>query len=455
MRDAIRAIRLDRQGAERERWSREQLLAWQARRLDAIVRHAAARSPYYRQRLRLPDDRPAELRDLPSIDKAEFVERFDEIVTDPRLKRDELLAHVEAADGDELHLGRYRVMCTSGSTGRKGLFVYDRPDWHAVVAGFVRFTRGAGMTPRLPRRRFAYVGPPRGNPMSRRMSATLDVGLQRNLMLPATAPLEDLVAALERFRPTTLGGFPSVVALLAREQIAGRLRIAPEIVGCGSELLTAEMRATIREAWGVEPFDVYGLTEAGILGGDCDRHRGIHLNLDLMAVEVVDADLRPVPDGEVGEAMLITSLDNHVQPTLRIAVTDRVAIDPEPCPCGRPFPLLRAIEGRADDVIYLPGAEGSPVALHPLHFGLVAAAREVREFQVVQEGPALRVRVVLQPGAPVPERLPGELEDRLRAMGVADPVVRLEAVDALPRDPARMGKLKLVVADRSAGAVAV
>ncbi len=446
MRDAIGALKLDKQGARRERWSREQLLAWQAERIDAIARHAAANSPYYRERLRLPENRQATLADLPIIDKAEFVDRFDDIVTDSRLKRDELFSHMESSDGDDLILGRYRVMSTSGSTGRPGLFVFDRPDWQAVVAGFLRFTRGAGLTPRLPRRRFAYIGPPKGNPMSRRMSATMDIGLQKNLMLPATAPLHELVEALEDFRPTTLGGFPTIVAMLAREQIAGRLEIRPDRVGCGSELLTTDMRATIREAWGLEPFDVYGLTEAGILGGDCERHQGIHLYLDHMAVEVVDTELQPVPDGEVGDAMLITSLDNHVQPTLRIVVTDRVAIDPDPCPCGRPFPLLRAVEGRADDVLHLEGTGGHPVPVHPLQFGPVAAAREVREFQIVQEGPALRVRLVLQPGAELPVRLQDELAARLRGLGVAQPVVRLEAVDSLPRDPARMGKLKLVVA---------
>ena len=447
MRDAIGAIRHDKAAAKREAWSREQLLAWQAGRIDAIARHAAAHSPFYRERLRLPADRPARLSDLPVLDKATFVEHFDDIVTDPRLRFDELLAHAETLDGDELYLGHYRVMATSGSSGRKGLFVYDRPDWQAVVAGFLRFTRFADARPKLPRRRFCQVGPPRGVHMSRRMSATMDLGLQKNLFLPATAPIEEMVERLNRFRPTTFGGFPSVMALLAREQIEGRLRIAPDRVATASELVTPEMRELIVRAWGLEPFNLYGITEAGMLGTDCEHHRGIHVNVDYMAVEVVDGEGRPVPDGEVGEAMLVTSLDNHVQPTLRLTVTDRVAFDPEPCSCGRPLPLLRAVEGRADDVLQLAGRDGRRVPVHPLQFAPVAHAREVREFQVVQEGPVLRVRVVLQAGEQPPVQLEGELEARLRELGVAEPAVRLEAVAALPRDPGQMGKLKLVVAD--------
>jgi phenylacetate-coenzyme A ligase PaaK-like adenylate-forming protein len=170
-----------------------------------------------------------------------------------------------------------------------------------------------------------------------------------------------------------------------------------------------------------------------------------------MAVEVVDADMAPVPDGEVGEAMLVTSLDNRVQPTIRLAVSDRVAFDPDPCPCGRPLPLLRAVEGRADDVIHLAGEDGRLIPVVPLQFAPVAHAREVREFQIVQQGPVVRVRVVLHPGAEVPEWLAGELESKLRELGVAAPAVRLEEVDSLPRDPAQMGKLKLVVAGQDLG----
>jgi len=128
----------------------------------------------------------------------------------------------------------------------------------------------------------------------------------------------------------------------------------------------------------------------------------MHLFEDLAVVEVVDADCRPVPDGEVGDQILVTSLDNHTQPTIRLAVSDRVALDPEPCPCGRQLRLLRAVEGRSDDIIHLPSPNGRTIAVHPMQFAPVAKAREVREFQIVQDGPALNVRVVLHSGAARP-----------------------------------------------------
>ena len=86
---------------------------------------------FYRERIGRPTG-PVELGRLPTLEKATMMEHFDELVTDPRLRRDELLAHVEALTGDALHLGRYRAMTTSGSSGRKGLFVYDRPAWRGA-----------------------------------------------------------------------------------------------------------------------------------------------------------------------------------------------------------------------------------------------------------------------------------------------------------------------------------
>ena len=241
-----------------------------------------------------------------------------------------------------------------------------------------------------------------------------------------------------------LTGFPSLLAVLAGEQQAGRLRIAPSSVMTSSELRTPEMTAAIRDAWGQEPWDMYALTEIGILGAECERHAGIHVFEDLVAVEVVDDHGDRVPDGEVGRQMLVTNLSNRLQPTIRLAVSDMVAIEPEPCPCGRPYARLRAIEGRTDDVLSIGG-----VMVHPLQFAPVAQAREVREFQVVQENGGLRVRVALHDDAQalvVSERLERELTEGLRRIGVTAPSVHVETCDGIERDPARMGKLQLVVA---------
>ncbi len=316
------------------------------------------RSAFYRERIGRPTG-PVELGRLPTLDKATMMERFDELVTDPRLRRDELLAHVETLTGDALHLGRYRAMTTSGSSGRKGLFVYDRPAWRALIAQFLRYNAMAGVRPRLPRRlRVAALGAASPSHMSRRITQTVDVGLHRVLSLPVTLPLARLVEQLNGFQPQFINAYPSVAVLLAEEQLAGRLRISPERMSTSSELRTPAMTARIHEAFGVRPFDLYGTTE-GLWGAECDQRTGIHLFEDMTIVENVDEDGRPVPSGEPGARLLITSLVNRTQPLIRLQVADAVTLDPQPCPCGRTLIRVRAINGRTDDVLELPATGGS------------------------------------------------------------------------------------------------
>src|SRR5215218_8869689 len=132
-----RALRHARALAERDRWPVERRLALQRERLTELVRYAAARSPYWREAAAGYDPNVG-AASLP-IDKATMMERFDDVVTDRRVRRDHLLEHVERLRGDELYLGRYRAMTTSGSSGRKGLFLYDEPGWTAIGAQFLYF----------------------------------------------------------------------------------------------------------------------------------------------------------------------------------------------------------------------------------------------------------------------------------------------------------------------------
>ena len=93
--------------------------------------------------------------------------------------------------------------------------------------------------------------------------------------------------------------------------------------------------------------------------------------------------------------------------------------------------------------------------VHPLQFGVITADRGVREFQVLQRGDGVQVRVVVregQPPAEVAERLRERVGERLAALGVRDPHVEVEPCPALERPPA--GKLQLVVAESEVAAPA-
>ena len=118
------------------------------------------------------------------------MERFDDLVTDRRLRRDELLEHLGQVHEDTLYLGEYRVMTSSGSSGRKAVFVYDRAAWRGVLTMFLRRSDWVGLRPRLPRLRLAMIGGGAPTHMSRRGAQCLDVGVHRLLSLAVTQPLE-------------------------------------------------------------------------------------------------------------------------------------------------------------------------------------------------------------------------------------------------------------------------
>ena len=436
-------------GEERARWPRERLRSYQQERLDALVRHAVANSSYHRERLAgLVGSGPVDITRLPVMEKADMMDRFDDVVTDRALHRDELLAWVNAMERDELYGGEYRVMTTSGSSGRKGLFVYDRTGWRSIVSFSMRQGRRFGMTPSIPRRRFAMVGGAAVMHMSRQSGASLG-GINRTISLSITMPLDRLVATLNEFQPEFMNVYPSIGVRLAEEQVAGRLRLSLEGLSTSSELCTPDVAERLVAAFGTPPMDLYATTE-GAWALQCEHREGHHLLEDAAIIENVDADNRPVAPGEQGAKLLVTNLVNRVQPIIRLELPDVVTMEPEPCPCGSCLTRIRGIEGRTDDVIKLPGLGGGDVTLLPIEFAVVTREPGVREFQVVQEGPVLRIRLVPAngAGAALEERVAGAVNARLAQMGADVPPVRIERVDELPRTAG--GKLQIVVADRAA-----
>ena len=86
---------------------------------------------------------------------------------------------------------------------------------------------------------------------------------------------------------------------------------------------------------------------------------------------------------ETGQGRIIaTSLVNYAMPLIRYDTDDIGIVSADPCPCGRPYPLLKEICGRSGDFLYTP--EGR--AVHSLLFAYIFDELPwVKEYQVVQE----------------------------------------------------------------------
>ncbi|OLT09551.1 CoF synthetase [Kocuria sp. CNJ-770] len=393
-------------------------------RLAALVQHARRASPYYRRLYRaLPPDVTDPVL-LPPVAKPQLMEHFDEWVTDPRLtlaalRRDVLPDPVRVG---VLHLGRYHVLTSSGSSGEPAVLVHDHRSWSSAGAVL-------GVRARRTLLRRDVLAPVARHGL--RVAALLATGghfaavtaaedlrrrgprrSERLRVLSVLRPLPELAAELDAFRPTVLVGYPSAVGLLAEEQAGGRLRIAPALVAVGGETLTPAARRRIRAAFGCPVLDEYAASEAPGLAVQC--HRGaLHVNADRYLFEPVDEAGRPVPPGTTSATVLVTDLGNRVQPLIRYDLGDRVEL--RACPCGSPLPAVR-VEGRAGDVLRFASADGRTVPVLPLALGTVVEQTPgVRRFQAVRTAPdTLVLRLEPEPGAE-PARVRAAVEARMRA----------------------------------------
>jgi phenylacetate-CoA ligase len=175
-------------------------------------------------------------------------------------------------------------------------------------------------------------------------------------------------------------------------------------------------RQRIETAWGARLFDHYGLTEVGPTAVECrENPSGMHVMARDYIAEVIDPQTRkPQSPGEVGE-LVVTNLGRIGSPLVRYRTGDLVRLDPEPCPCGRPWPRLAGgVLGRTDDMIYLRGNNVYPTAME----AVVRRFPEVAEYRLIidRTGPLAAITVEVEPtktGTKIAQRLGRAIRDEL------------------------------------------
>lgn len=435
----------------------ERLARVQRQRLDDLVRHARTASPFYRHRYRDVPSLLEEIGDLPVLDKPTLMSCFDDWVTDPNVTLDDLRTNFLTREDcvGELYLGRYLVMTTSGTTGEPAILLQDRLSWR--VYNIVGRTRPQPLVGRidlgaLARRGmrtaalFATGGHFGAVTLAERVRRLSPFLADRTRVLSVLRPVDELVAELNEFQPTLLSGYPSVFVLLAAEQRAGRLRIEPVHILCAGELFTPTMREAVADAFGCPVTEGYAATEVPGLAIEC-THGFLHVNSDWYILEPVDSERQPVPPGVQSDSVLVTNLANRVQPIIRYDLGDRVMLQPHPCACRSPFPVV-AVEGRTNDLLSFEDADHRLVPILPLALGsVIEETPGVHRFQAIGTGSReLTVRLDVDRGA-IRDEVEREVERRvrefLRSQHVTD--VAITCAPDTPRQEPRSGKLRQVL----------
>ena len=135
--------------------------------------------------------------------------------------------------------------------------------------------------------------------------------------LPSRAQLE----LIQTLKPTCLMGMSSFALHLANLAVANGIDLTSSSVKtliCSAETLSDAKRQKLAQMWGAEVYDVFGMSEAGLMGAENSAHDGIHIWTDLFYVEVVNPDTgKQVPHGEVGNFCVAPLWTGHATPLLR------------------------------------------------------------------------------------------------------------------------------------------
>jgi phenylacetate-coenzyme A ligase PaaK-like adenylate-forming protein len=373
--------------------------------------------------------------------KSDLMGHFDDVVTDPRITLADAEAALAGADGEPAMLPDGTLVLTSGgSSGPRGVFLLDAPTclqfYGSLSRGLMARIRATGAPPGGLRAAMVAAGSlVHATGAASWLTAAGGPLPFSFVSVPVTLPMADLVERLNAVQPQLLYGYPTMLAQLAAEQRGGRLRITPGLVTCTSETLTPGLRSAIRGTFGAPLIDTFGSTEQ-LVGSAPPDDEVLVFAEDGCIVELVDADDRPVPPGTRSAAVLITSLENRLQPLIRYRLTDSFVEQP----AAEGHGYLRArVEGRSDEVLRY-----GDVHVHPLVVrSVLAHAADVVDYRVRQTPRGVAVSA-LSAGGTDPRELRRGLTTALAAAGLPDPEVSVELVTALPRD-VRTGKVRRFV----------
>src|SRR6266516_5669 len=458
------------ENVKRVKWPVERVREERQRRLRSLIRVAKEKSPWHGERLGNVDAdsiTEADLGELPVMTKADLMANFDQIITDKRLTLEMVNAHVSNLREDRYLLDEYHVIASGGTSGFRGVFVYNWDEWITAAMSAMRVSL-LSVNPLLwrllssrPIGKVVIDSKIKRKKARKPGSKAKIVGVMADIAshftyamanslaypfvdawFPATLSIPEIVDGLNMAQPDNLSAYSSVLYRLALEAKAGKLHIAPKRISSSSEPLFPYIRDAVRDVWGLSVANVWGASEGGMLACGCGKGEGMHLNEDMHIIEPVDENGRPVPPGVRASKLYLTNLFNHTLPLIRYEISDQVRfLDGEPCSCESTLRRVEDVQGRLEDVFTY---EGGGVAVHPLVFwSTFQHYPNVVEYQVRQTEHGVVISLLTN-GPVAVEQVERDVGEYLEKLGLHKPEVSARIAGNLERTPGA-AKLKRFV----------
>jgi phenylacetate-CoA ligase len=424
-------------GAHRARYLRElsasqwldagTLRQRQWERVRETVSYAFRHCPYYQSRFSGMGFK-GDLRDWSEFRRLPVLTKLDIRANESRLLSREMRREdlVEARTG--------------GSTGVALVLHFDQRCQEMRNAAAMRSDQWAGWD--IGMKVAAVWGNP---PIARTWKSKLrSLLLERTIYLDTMNLSEQAIRAFvgtwRREKPEILFGHSHSIYLLAKYlQRMGIADIRPRGVVSTSMMLLEPERNVIEAVLGCPVTNRYGCEEVGLIACECERHEGLHLNVDHVCVEFLKDDGSEAKPGEEAD-IVVTDLVNRGMPLIRYRVGDVGVPTDRTCSCGRGLPLMERLIGRQAD--FLKRVDGSLVAGVSLVERTLTAIPGIEQLQLVQDDlRCLNVRIVRD------HRYTDSSEHALRAEleSVFGDEVRIDLQYVPVLDQTRTGKYRFAV----------
>jgi phenylacetate-CoA ligase len=125
----------------------------------------------------------------------------------------------------------------------------------------------------------------------------------------------------------------------------------------------------ITDKWNIKLFSTYASTEMSTAFTECEHSIGGHHHPELIIIEVLDENNKPVKNGESGE-LTFTTIGVEAMPLVRFKTGDIVQLHTESCACGRNTLRVGPVIGRKQQMIKYKGTTLYPPAMNDVltHF---------------------------------------------------------------------------------------
>lgn len=330
-------------------WSREKLERLQNRRVRSIVDYAYATVPFYREEMDKAGLHPLDFRNADDLSMLPLISG-DNLADAP----DRFLSH-PGTDGRSLMLD------TSGTSGRSKFIRHDHAELFLMMAYGHRYRE---VLAHFLGARIGY----RELIVCPRWSASIilrdfyeahswiptGMDFKRALIRPE-GRVEDNLETINSFRPDLIRGYGSYIGFLFKEAHSRGIPLhRPKAVFYGADRMADHDRNLIENHYGIPVLSSYQSSEFLRIAYQCEKRQGFHINVDHVAVRVVDGKGCAAGPGQRGE-IVVSNLVNRATVLLNYKLGDIVTLETGVCPCGRTLPLLGQIDGRARELILLPG----------------------------------------------------------------------------------------------------